>query len=152
LQRTEVWLVFSGCEEVGAYGMAAFLEAHAHRLGPEAVYLVLDEVGLGSLHINLSDGLVIKHPTHPRAIELARRAAERMGVKVEQRLGIAYTDALVATQRHLVALTLGCLPPSTAQARSHWHQMSDRVEYVDPQALAQTWRYTCSILDEIDQA
>ncbi len=151
LQRTQVWLVFSGCEEVGAHGLAAFLDAHAEALGPQAVYLVLDEVGLGELHFNLTDGLVIKHPTHPQAVELGRKAAARMGLTLQEKRGVAYTDALVATQRGLVALTLGCLPPSQMQVVSHWHQMSDRVEYIEPQALEKSLEYTWHLLQEIDQ-
>jgi hypothetical protein len=74
LARTEVWLALTGCEEVGARGMAAFLDAHAAELGDRAFYLVPDEVGAGRLGYLTADGLVRKHPTHPEALTLARRA------------------------------------------------------------------------------
>lgn len=152
LTLTEVWLVFNGCEETGAHGMAAFLDTHAKELGDDAVYLVLDEAGLGVLQYITADGLVIKRPTHRRALELARRAAAALtGLSITPRVGIAYTDAAVATQRGLVALSIGCLPEAQAGQVSHWHQISDTVEHVDPRALADSMAFAWQIAKEVDK-
>jgi hypothetical protein len=87
LPFTEVWLVFTGCEETGAVGMAAFLDTHAKELGGEAIFVILDEAGLGKLQYITADGLVIKHPTHPKALELVRRRQRFAGNKVSAHLG-----------------------------------------------------------------
>jgi hypothetical protein len=95
LTHTEVWLALTGCEEVGARGMAAFLDTHAAELGEGALYLILDQVAIGRQGYLTADGLVRKHATHPEALDVARQAAGALPeVPVAERVGIAYTDAL----------------------------------------------------------
>jgi len=103
--HTEVWLAFTGCEEAGAHGIVAFLNAHAAELGDDAVYVVLDQVGLGSVTYLTSDGLIIKRRTHPRALKLARGAAAALpDLVTQERAGIAYTIAPQSlTDRHTFA-------------------------------------------------
>ena len=152
LAHTEVWLAFTGCEEVAAYGIAAFLDAHAAELGGQAVYVILDQVGLGQVKVLTADGLILKRRTHPRALELARRAAAaRPELQVGEHVGIAYTDALVATRRGLIALTIDALPSPGSDQAMHWHQMADTPAHVDPQTLADTHLFTWQILQEIDR-
>ncbi len=153
LAHTEVWLAFTGCEEVGAYGMAAFLDAHAQELGSDAVYVILDQVGLGRPMYLTADGLIRKRKTHPRALALARRADKALpGVNVGEHVGLAYTDAAVATKRGLIALTVDALPLPDAEQAMHWHQMSDTPEHVQAGVLANVEAFTWQILQEVDRA
>jgi acetylornithine deacetylase/succinyl-diaminopimelate desuccinylase-like protein len=153
LAHTEVWLALTGCEEASSYGMVSFLNAHASALGPEAVYIILDQVAVGRLSYVTADGLIIKRKTHPRALALARRAAAALpGLEVGEHVGIAYTDAAVATKRGLVSLSLDSLPVAGEESASHWHQMSDTIDKVDPQTLADAHSFTWQVLQEIDQA
>jgi len=152
LAHTEVWLAFTGCEEVGAYGMSAFLDTHAAELGTEAVYVILDQVGRGVLTYLSSDGLVVKRKTHPQALDLAQQAAAALSpLEVRERPGIAYTDAAVATKRGLIALTLCAIPSSDSDESTHWHQMSDTLDKVAPQALVDAYAFTEQVLKEIDE-
>jgi len=152
LAHTELRLILTGCEEVGAYGIAAYLDAHASDLGEDALYIILDEVGLGTIKYLTSDGLILKHKTHPYPLELARLTASTLPeITVRKGAGIAYTDALVATTRGLPALTLCALPSREAADVSHWHQMSDTLEYVDEQALRDVYLFTWQILQNLDQ-
>lgn len=152
LDHTEVWLAFTGCEEAAAYGMAAFLDAHSAELGDEAVYIILDQVGLGRLQVLTSDGLIIKRKTHPRALELVRRAAAAQpNLEVVEMVGIAYTDAAVATKRGLIALTVSAILPHSADSGMHWHQMSDRQTHIDPQTISNAHALTWQVLQEIDK-
>jgi hypothetical protein len=133
--------------------MAAFLDAHAQELGEEALYVILDEVGLGYLKYLTADGLVIKHQTHPRALEIARQVASVAPVLgAVEGPGIAYTDALVATRRGLAALTICTLPGPEEAGVSYWHQMSDTAETISPAALARVHEFTWQILQSFDQA
>jgi hypothetical protein len=151
LERTEVWLAFTGCEEVGSYGMRAFLNAHAGELGADALYVILDEVGLGQIKFLSSDGLIVKHRTHPVALDLARQAAAALpGLPIIEKVGTAYTDALPATLRGLAALTISTDFPPGSQYTSHWHQMSDRVENIDPQVLSAALAFTGEVLRVAD--
>lgn len=151
LQHTEVWLVFTGCEETGAYGIADFLDRHAGELGGEAVIIVLDEVGRGQLNYLTADGLIRKRPTHPDALALARRASIVLpDLEIVEKVGLAYTDALVATRRGLAALSINALPAADDRDGLHWHCMSDTYEKIDPQTLAAAQRFTWQVLQEID--
>jgi Zn-dependent M28 family amino/carboxypeptidase len=151
LTHTEVWLAFTGCEEAASYGMLAFLDSHADELGMDTVYIIIDQVGFGHLCCLTTDGLVRKHSTHPRALELARAAAAvQPDIITTERVGLAYTDAVPATKRGLVALTLCALPPAGSDETIHWHQMTDTIDHVDPQALADTHAFVWQILKDID--
>ncbi len=151
LAHTEVTLLFTDCEETGAYGIQAFLDAYAAELGPEAVYVTLDEVAAGRLKYLSADGLILKHPTHPRALDLARQASRALPqIRTIEGVGLAYTDALPATMRGLVALTLCAVPENEAESSGHWHQMSDTVEFIEPQTLEETMRFTWEIVQLVD--
>jgi hypothetical protein len=152
LRQTEIHLALTGCEEVGAYGSAAYLDAHAGELGEDAMYIILDEVGQGTIKYLTSDGLILKHKTHPHALELARQVAASLPeINTRKGAGIAYTDALVATIRGLPALTLCALPSRASGEASHWHQMSDTLEHVNESTLRDVTRFTWQILQFIDQ-
>ena len=151
LEHTEIHLVFTDCEESGAYGIQAYLDAQASELGKETIYIILDEVGNGTIKYLTADGLVLKHQTHPLAIELAKAASIACPeIRVFKGAGIAYTDALPATRRGLIALTLCTLPPHGAENESHWHQMSDTFEHVETKDLAHIHQFTWKILQIID--
>jgi hypothetical protein len=152
LEHTEVHLAFTGCEEVGSYGIQAFLDGHANLLGDQAVYIILDEVGLGKLKYLTADGLVLKHKTHPRALELIKTAASiKPEIPLVERLGVAYTDALSATKRGLVAITLCTEADPKTGVVSHWHQMADTIETLQPQTLQEAHDFVWEILQNIDR-
>jgi hypothetical protein len=152
LESTEVHLVFTGCEEVGAWGMAAYLDRYAKQLGPEAIYVILDEVGLGTLKYLTSDGLLFKHKTHQRALEIARSTAQALpGIKVMEGPGVAYTDALQATKRGLISLTLCAVPTPESGLESHWHRMSDTLENMRVEDLEKTLAFVWALLQQVDR-
>jgi hypothetical protein len=152
LAHTEVYLALTGCEEVGAYGMAAYLQQHAKKLGSETIYIILDQVGAGQIKFLTADGLLLKHKTHPQALRLARGiVARRPELEAYEGVGLAYTDALRATKKGLVALTLCTVPADEAQSGSNWHQMTDTLEHVIPDDLGKMVSFTQEILQELDQ-
>jgi hypothetical protein len=151
LDQTKVLLVFTGCEETASYGMVSFLDTHADELGKDTVYIIIDQVGFGHLCFLAADGLIRKHATHPRALELARAAANALpDIITTERVGLAYTDAVPVTKRGLVALTLCALPPPGSDDSIHWHQMTDTLDHVDPQSLENALDFTWQILKDID--
>jgi len=151
ITHTEVWLAFTGCEEAASYGMVSFLESHASELGEDAAYIIIDQVGFGHLCYLTSDGLVRKHSTHPGALELARAATTAQpDIVTTERVGLAYTDAVPVTKRGLVALTLCALPPSGSDQTIHWHQVTDTIDHIDPQTMADAHAFVWQILKDID--
>ncbi len=153
LAHTETHILLTGCEEVGAYGIAAYLQKHAGQLGPETVYIILDQVGAGRIKFLTADGLLLKHRTHPQALKLAREiVARRPGLGAYEGVGLAYTDALRATKRGLIALTLCTVPADETASGSNWHQMTDTLEHIVPEDLEKTYRFTLELLQSIDRA
>ena len=150
---TEVRLVFTGCEEAASYGMVSFLDMYAAELGEETVYIIIDQVGFGHLCFLTADGLIRKHATHPRALELARAAADAQpDIITTERVGLAYTDAVPVTKRGLVALTLCAVPPPGSDESIHWHQMTDTLDHVDPQTMEDAHAFIWQILKGIDES
>lgn len=153
LDKTEVRFAFTGCEEVGDYGMRAYLEAHEAELGKDAFYLIIDEVGSGRLKYLTADGLVIKHRTHPYALEVARSTAlRRPELKAYEGVGLAYTDALKATRRGLAALTICTVPEQATEENSNWHKMTDVPENIIPADLRMAYEFCWELLQTIDQS
>ena len=154
LAHTEVWLACTGCEEAGAYGMAAFLDAHAAELGPQTLFIILDQVGQGQVAYLLKDGLIVRHATNPGALELAQQAVAALKDQETGQhaaFGPSTAGALVATRRGLEALTVKTQPQSTNDSDFHSHQMSDRLEFIDPPALERSQRFTWQLLKELDR-
>jgi hypothetical protein len=152
LEHTEVWSVFTGCEEVGAYGMQSFLDSYSSDLKEEVVFIILDEVGFGIPKYLIEDGIIRKHKTHPQALELARRAKKPLpDIDVVEKTGIAYTDALAATKRGYISLSIGTHADLKRGEVSHWHQMSDTIETIRQETLEQVQSFTWEMLKEFDQ-
>ena len=153
LENIEVHFAFTDCEEVGAWGMQDFLERHSSELGPDAFYIILDQVGAGRVKFLTSDGLLVKHRTHPRALQVAGQvAARRPELGVYSGNGMAYTDALRATKRGLAALTLVAVPGSDVESGAHWHQMSDLLENIIQDDLRKASEFAWEILKALDSS
>jgi hypothetical protein len=152
LQQTGVHLAITGCEEVGDWGIQAYLDKWASRLGEETLYIILDEIGLGTTKYLSRDGLLIKHPTHPRALGIARQVRqENQALRLMEGPGLAYTDALPITKRGLMALTVCAVPEEGSETNSYWHQMSDTLEHINPDDLENSLQVTWQILKVFDQ-
>lgn len=150
LKHTQLQVLFTDCEETGAHGMIAYLDRHMQALGEQALYVVLDMVGAGRVKYMASDGLVVKHATHPAALALARQAAQALERGALEKPGTAYTDALPATLRGRIALAVSSADPQHAATGMHWHQMSDRVEHIDLECLSDALAFTWRILEAVD--
>lgn len=152
LQHTQVWLAFTGCEEAASYGILNFIQQHRDNLGKNALFIMNDQVAAGRLNYNLSEGLIIKHKTHPAALELARQAKrELQQIEVIEMHGISYTDATPATKLGCRAIILVANPPSDSGESTHWHQMSDTMEKINQDTIQDALKFSWKLLQIIDQ-
>ena len=168
LDHTEVWIVNTGCEELGAYGSAAFLDRHGDELR-DALFINFDQLGVGEPTLNLSEGLV--YPIHytPELLQMAREAAsprqdphptplpEGEGVNQGRSLlgpehpGGAYTDTWHVITRGFKGIILDSRPVGgDVVSGAHWHQMSDTFDKVDLAALARAQEWAWRLLQRID--
>jgi hypothetical protein len=148
--HVETWLVFTGCEEVGAYGMSAYLEAHAAELGPETLYLVLEQIGTGYPQLVAAEGLIIKRPVQNEVLSLGRQASAVLPeIHVKEQIGGAYSDALPAIKRGLPALTIAGDQAAIGEI-SHWHQMSDTMDHIYLESLQQAFALALEVVRLVD--
>ncbi|MGQ9627888.1 MAG: M28 family peptidase [Anaerolineae bacterium] len=145
LKNTRVWVLFSGSEEVGCYGMAAFLTKHRDELR-EAYFINLEGVGIGALHYASREGMLRPYPSHPALIALLQRVGERRPeLKAEifvVRAG--YTETGVVVKNGLRGITiLGISPPGVM---AYWHQRGDTADKLEEETLSRAHELTWELL------
>jgi len=152
LARTAVWVVFTGCEEVGCYGADAFAKTHREEL-ENAAWIAVDQVGgtganpsyltserfLLTTHsdpglLTLAESVAAHHP------ELDARPSSYTGAFTEGCIGAKYGFRLLT----LLAFTeKGKLP--------EWHRPTDIVKNVDPEVVEHSETFVRELLHKIDQ-
>ena len=154
LNGTEVWVVANGCEEVGAYGIAAFLEQHRDALH-NAVFIDLDMVGIGFPTLLLREGLLLPARPDRSVLALARKvAAHYPGWLGGEHRGGAYTDTGVVVRRGFRGLTIDSQLPTGHPAvpyMGYWHQQSDTVDKIELPCLARVHAFVWAMLQAIDE-
>lgn len=155
LEHTEVWVVANGCEELGAYGSAALLDAHAPELH-DAALVSLDMVGIGEPTVSIREGLLLPSYPDPQLLALVRRTAvAHPGLLAGEHGGGAYTDTGMVTRRGFRGITIDSQVPAdqpAARAMGYWHQMSDTPDKLDAECLARTHAFVWALLHMHDQA
>jgi hypothetical protein len=149
LQRTEVWVLCSGCEEVGCYGMLAFLKAHKDELR-QAYFIDLEGVGVGRLYYASREGMTRAYRSHPELVAMAEKVAARRpgliaGPKV---LPAGYTETGVVVKEGLKGITLVALSPQGFLP--YWHQPGDTVDKMEEETLAKAHEFGWEMMREID--
>jgi hypothetical protein len=149
LARTDVWIALTGCEETGAAGMAALLQAHGQEWR-DATIINLDQMGLGRLYVRLREGLVIRREPCPAMLDLVREVRCSLPrLDIYERPSQGFTDAAVAYKWGFCALSLGS-SPAAAHAEIHRHQMSDTLEHVQTAGLRDAHTFVWALLRAID--
>jgi hypothetical protein len=150
LKHTIVHVLFTDGEEAGCTGMQYFLMKKRCVLPPDTLFLILDEVGAGTLTFLAADGLLFKHRTHPTAVNLIQQVQQACPtISLLSKIGLAYTDALVATKAGYPAITL-VNTPSPANP-SHWHQGSDTSTFIEDRTLKDCFALVRQILNTFDE-
>lgn len=149
LDNTNVWFAVTGCEETGAGGMMALVKTKAESWR-QALWVNLDQTGIGELYIRLEEGMLRRYAVQPSALRLAREAAKVSGIHLRERKSQAFSDAIIAHQQGLLAISLGASPiePGIETPR---HQLSDVPAAIHLGTLRQTLCYVWSLLSLWDK-
>ncbi len=151
LRHTEVWLVNSGCEEVGAYGAAAWIRAHRNEL-VSPVMITLDNVGgrdAGPCYIT-EEALIFPLKSAPRLVQLVERLSSLYPslAAYPYKMRAAYTDSAMGIKAGIPCMTFvgytrdGVIP--------NWHQSTDTVENLDWATIDRVERLIWLMLHDLD--
>ena len=153
LPYTEVWVVLTGCEEVGAYGADAFLKAHGKELR-DAYFINVDMVGVGVPALIEREGLLKTYRPDPLLLRVAMEvAAEHPEWNTGPHAIGAYTDIGVISKHGYRGITIDSVVPPMHPAHQYmgyWHQMRDRFENVERECVAKATAYLLALLQRLD--
>lgn len=147
LTEKEVWFVATGSEEVGTFGMQAFLK----EFGPDlrdASFINLDNIGSGAVAYVTREGMARRYDSDRRLMSAARRAVREadLPVKGHEYRGLS-TDATPALARGYHAMSVmafdvnGRLP--------NWHWATDTADNVDEANLETAVEFVTALIKEL---
>ncbi|TFH33365.1 MAG: M20/M25/M40 family metallo-hydrolase [Anaerolineales bacterium] len=149
LENTTVWFVATGCEETGAGGMSALVKNMTERW-QHALWINLDQTGIGMLYLRLQEGMLRRYSIQTPALRLARAAAKISAIHLRERPSQAFSDAIIAHQHGLLAISLGA-SPSEPGLETPRHQLTDIPSTIQPGTLQQTITYVRSLISLWDE-
>jgi hypothetical protein len=103
LEHFDVGLVFPGAQKAPAAGMRSFLKSHRAQLAREStVFINLDEVGSGSVHVARKEGPLLGIRAHAQLLDLCEAPTY---------IGHSPGDGYAARLRRFAAVTVTCRGP-----------------------------------------
>ncbi|MEI8306900.1 MAG: M28 family peptidase [Chloroflexales bacterium] len=152
LQHTEVWLVFTGAEEVGLVGTHALLDEYGEQQLRRAGFLNFEMVGRGNLaYVTHHSGFshLSDYAPDDDSVALVERTAH-----ANRRFGVFGTklmmlDEVAALRRRgyrgicLVGLDVDGWP-------ANWHRDTDAIGNIQPEALERAARFGLAVLQTLD--
>jgi hypothetical protein len=151
LQHTEVWLAFTGAEEVGCLGIHALLDAYDHEL-KGAYFVDFEMVGAGDLvYVTQHSGGSYLNGYAPDedSLKLALATAQQnpsLGVRGAPMRMMEEVGAL--RSRGHKAL---CIAGQGADGwLAHWHQYNDNLGNIQPAALEKAARFAVAYANNVD--
>ncbi len=148
LAHSDLWLLFSGCEEVGAYGMRAFLQQYGAALSG-ARFINLEMVGQGVPAVVVKEGLFRRVSYDPVLIEEAALAAEAVWQEPFFKKANAYGESVVTQRAGLASVTLNTVLPETGKT-AVWHRMDDDMRAVSADTQDQVVTWVLALLRRLD--
>lgn len=154
LARTEVYVVLSGCEEVGCYGAEAFARSRLPHLAGSP-WLTLDTLGtrMGQPCYLSQERFLLTARSDPAMLDLAGKVAERhpeTRARAHHGFAGAYTESAIGFKYGFRVLTLISLD---SQGRpTEWHRPTDVVDRLDLASVAACESFSLEFLREFDRA
>jgi len=152
LNGWKVWLLLTGCEEVGMAGMSAFLKAHGRELDKtRTVFLNFDNLGQGRITYVTNEGMLKRFPADPELLRLAGEISRQEPFEdVQGRPFNALTlDTLVPRARGFRVLSFMSLNEHGVPWPWHWHD--DVLENVDREDLDRAAEFAWNLIQRLIQ-
>lgn len=152
LANTELWLLASGCEEVGSVGVQAFVKRHGAALAG-ALGVSIDNVGgrgAGVCYTSV-EGMVLPLKPSPLLFGLAEelRAQQPELNAYSLPYTTLHTDATCLMANGIPSLSFVGLTPDGRIP--DWHQASDVIQNVDEGTVQRTEEFVWRLLQKLDR-
>ncbi len=150
LKHTRLWFVFTGAEETGCHGAAAFLGAEGSEL-IQAYAVALEGSGVHRPAYTRREGTLSTYRTNvelERILERLAKSRPELGLRPASLRG-GYTEASVAIKRGYRSVALVGLDERGDMP--YWHTTQDTPDKIRPEALAATWEVAVSLLQDLDR-
>jgi hypothetical protein len=151
LAHTEVWLAFTGAEEVGCLGIHALLDKHGEDL-QDAYFLDFELVGKGQIaYVTEHSGLSHFNGYRPDPASLAlaeQTAREHPALGVTGREVVIQEEIASLRGRGYRGLCLVGVDESGWLA--NWHQYDDHSGNIDPASLETAARFAWAMMQTLD--
>jgi len=152
LQNSNVWIVFTGCEEAGIQGAKAFYHQHWPDLPVDKTVVInLDNIGSGNLHYVTGEGMLLYYNFDESIIhsceELTKQAKYTDIKPLEYRR--AYFDTLVYTQHGYPCTTLIALDDEGIIPNWHWY--TDTIDNINEKVINHAVDFTTDLVRLIDR-
>jgi hypothetical protein len=150
LDRTQLWLAFTGAEETDHAGLYALLRRHGPLLH-EAAFIGLEGLGSGELVYLTRQGVCSHYTPDADLLALAAGvAAQRpeLGVQAAQMTGEDEVGTLRRSGYRAICIA-GRDPLS--QTLPHWHRADDTVETISREFMERAVDYVLALLMALDE-
>jgi aminopeptidase-like protein len=148
LKDTEVWLVSTGCEEVGTIGMIRFLEKHEKEL-KYAYFINIDNVGKGLIRYTTKEGLINGFKCSEKLIKLAKGSASRNNIDSKEFISKIYpTNTLPCLVRGYQPISI--LSTDETGLIHNWHWETDTIENLDQSTIKNAYNIILDMVRSFD--
>ncbi|MBN1921565.1 MAG: M28 family peptidase [Anaerolineae bacterium] len=151
LERSEVVLLFTGCEEVGCVGMEHYLQVTTPPVN-DTLWIDLEMVGTGELCVVTRHGISYLSSYRPDSalVEAAARVAQRQPwLRLKGKALVILEE--VATLRRWGYRAV-CLAGADVHGMlPNWHRLADSLEAIEPDTLSRAACATWELLRELDK-
>ena len=147
-ENTEIWLLSTGCEEVGAIGMIRFLKAHENELR-DSYFICVDNVGKGRIRYTKAEGLIKAFDTSKTLVEAARMSSINNNIDAtEFSCKIYPTNALPCLVRGYEVISV--LATDENGLIYNWHWYTDTIENLDEGTINKAYNMVMEMVRLID--
>lgn len=152
LKNSNVWIVFTGCEEAGIQGARAFHHEHWPDIPADNTRIInVDNIGLGNLHYVTGEGMLLYYNFDEKIIDLCEALTANEKYKQIRPLEYrrAYFDTLVFIQHGYPCTTLIALDDQGIIPNWHWY--TDTLENIDENSVNYAIDFATDLVRLIDR-
>ncbi len=151
LQNTDLWILFTGCEEAGIQGAKHFIDDYKSDLDPENTYVInIDNIGKGNLHYVTGEGMLLFWKYDETIIDKCAAITSLSRFSKIQPLEYrrAYFDALAFAQQGYPCTTLIALDDDGNIPNWHWY--TDTIENIEYETIQLAVDFSLELIRQIE--